>query len=411
MTQNADYEYYVVHFEQPVDHKNPGGPKFLQQVSLLHRTEEAPLVVWTSGYWDYYRDYDVELTQVLNGNQISIEHRYFAESRPEPADWSMLTIEQMAADEHAIINAFRRIYDGAFITSGASKGGMTAIYHRRFYPDDVEGTVPYVAPISFAAPDPRYNAFFDTVGPASCRQAVRDVAIEMLANRRAALVAKAQEQAASKGITYTRIQIGPAVEGSIVSLEWSFWQYYGLTWCDDVPPTTSSDDELWRFLDRISPPKDSGDARIGEFDAYYYQAYFQLGYPDTNVPYLDPYVMYTEADYLGALPTDMPAYDGGAAMQDIDTWVKTKGNRLLFIYGEWDPWTAGKFELGSATESAEFVAAQATHGANLTSLAPADREAAFALLADWTGVTPMLPARTRAAAPPTLPPSLRVPPR
>jgi hypothetical protein len=410
-TQNEGYEYYVLHFEQPVDHANPGGPTFLQEVSLLHRNEDAPLVVWTSGYWDYYHDYDVELTQVLVGNQISIEHRYFAESRPEPADWSKLTIEQMAADEHAIITAFRDVYEGAFITSGASKGGMTAIYHRRFYPDDVEGTVPYVAPISFAAPDTRYNAFFDTVGSATCRQAVRDVAIEMLSKRRAALVAKAQEQAAAENVSYTRIQIGPAVEGSIVSLEWAFWQYYGASWCNRVPATNASDDQMWAFLDRISPPSDNGDDRVGQFDAYYYQAYFQLGYPDAGASYLDPYVMYSDADYANSLPTAMPAYDGGAAMQDIDTWVKTKGNRLLFIYGEWDPWTAGKFDLGNATESAQFVVAQGTHGANLSSLAPADRDTAFALLADWTGVTPMLPARTRALVPPTLPPSLRVPPR
>ena len=37
---------------------------------------------------------------------------------------------------------------------------MTAIYHRRFYPDDVDGTVPYVAPISFGAPDLRYPTTF-----------------------------------------------------------------------------------------------------------------------------------------------------------------------------------------------------------------------------------------------------------
>lgn len=409
-TQNPGFEYYVLHFEQPVDHTVKGGPTFLQEVSLLHRVETAPMIVWTSGYWDYYRDYSVELTQLLAGNQISIEHRYFAESRPDPADWSKLTIEQMAADEHAIIAALRKVYDGAFITSGASKGGMTAIYHRRFYPDDVEGTVPYVAPISFGVPDTRYNAFFDTVGPDACRQAVRDAAKEMLANRRAALEANAQAQATAQGIVYGRIKLGPAVESAIVSLEWSFWQYYGVNSCAKVPAPTASDDDLWSFLDEVSPPSDNGDERVGQFDAYYYQAYFQLGYPDGATPYLDPYIMYTDADYLMALPTEMPAYDNGAAMNDVAEWVKTKGNRLLFIYGEWDPWTAGRFDLGNATDSAQFVVPQGTHGANLRRLTEADRAQAFAMLEDWTGVTPMLPARTlaREVEHPRLPPALRL---
>ena len=56
-------------------------------------------------------------------NQISIEHRFFGESRPEPADWSKCMIEQMAADQHAIIAALRTVYDGACLTTGGSKGG------------------------------------------------------------------------------------------------------------------------------------------------------------------------------------------------------------------------------------------------------------------------------------------------
>lgn len=395
------YRYYTLQFDQPVDHADPGGPHFLQKVSLMHFDVDAPMVAYTSGYWDYYEDRIVELTALLTANQISIEHRYFAGSRPEPADWSKLTIEQMAYDQHAIISALRQVYSGAFVTSGASKGGMTAIYHRRFFPDDVEGTVPYVAPISFGAPDARYNPFLDTLGPADCRQAIRDVAVEMLANRRAAFVAKAQAQATEQAIAYTRIPLEPAVESAVFNLEWSFWQYYGVGFCADVPATSATDDELWTFLDDFSPVSDNSDARVEDFDAYYYQAYFQLGYPDGGAAYLAPYLQFTDADYLGVLPTDQPAYDGGAAMNDIDQWVRNDGNRLLFIYGEWDPWTGGQFQLGDATESALFVQAEGSHNARLSRLAPGDQQAAFAMLEQWTGVAPQLPMQGRALAPST----------
>ncbi|HTL33079.1 MAG TPA: S28 family serine protease [Kofleriaceae bacterium] len=409
-TQNASFTYYVLHFEQPVDHDDPSSPTFLQEVSLLHRNINNPMVVWTSGYWDYYLDHDVELTQLLLGNQISIEHRYFAESRPANPDWSKLTIAQMAADEHAIIDAFRSMYPGAFLTSGGSKGGMTAIYHRRFYPDDVDGTVPYVAPISFGAPDLRYEPFLDTLGPDACRQAVRDLAVEMLAHRRTGMLDKTNAQALAKNYAYTRIPVGPAVESAIVSLEWSFWQYYGVTYCDAVPATTASDDDLFKFLDIISPPSDNSDDQIGAFDAYYFQAYFQLGYPDGGAAYLDTYLMYMDADYDGAFPTAQPAYDDGMAMNDIDQWVRKDGERLLFVYGEWDPWTGGKFELGEAKDSLRLVQGMGTHGSHFTKLADADRKAAFAKLEAWTGVKPMIPARVsaREAEMPRLPPALRL---
>jgi hypothetical protein len=389
-TTTAGFHYYVLHFDQPVDHNDPQSASFLQEVSLLHRDTSRPMIAWTSGYWDYYEDHTVELTTLLEANQISIEHRYFGTSRPSPADWSKLTIDQMAADQHVIISALRMLYDGAFITAGGSKGGMTAVYYRRFFPDDVDGTVPYVAPISFAAPDLRYAPFLDTIGTPECRQAVRDAATEMLANRRAALTTRAVDQAATSGVVYGRIPIDPAVESAIFNIEWSFWQYWGVTQCAMVPAVTATDDEMFKFLDDVSPVTDNGDERIAQFEAYYYQAYFQLGYPDGGATYLDPYLMFTDADYLAALPTAQPAYDNGAAMQDIDQFVKS-GDRLLFIYGEWDPWTAGQFDLGGATDSLRLIQAQGTHGSRLTRLASADRDAAFAKLKAWTGVEPKLP--------------------
>ncbi len=410
-TQTRPYANNVLRFTQPVDHGNHGGPTFQQRVSLLHRDLDAPMIALTSGYWDYYGDNPYELTELLAANQISIEHRYFGESRPDPAEWAHLTIRQMADDQHRIIDALRTVYPGAFLTTGGSKGGMTATYHRRFYPDDVDGTVPYVAPLSFGAPDLRYAGFLDTIGPPACRTAVRAAATEMLQNRRAALLAEAEAQAAEGNHGYTRIAIGPALEASVASLEWAFWQYFGVNFCIQVPSPGASSADLWKFLDLISPVTDNDDASIGRFEAYYHQAYAQLGYPDGGGAYLDPYLMYGDADYDRALPAGIPAYDGGAAMQDIDAFVKGESSRMLFVYGEWDPWTGGKYALGQAADSLLLVQPQGTHGARLGRLAEGDRAAAFDKLLAWTGVAPALPQQRTALAPaprePRLPPAMR----
>lgn len=393
-TQQAGFHYYVLHFTQPVDHDDPSQGTFQQEVSLLHRSDLAPvpMIVQTSGYADYYLDWPVELTRLLAANQVSIEHRYFGQSRPVPTDWTKLTIAQMAADEHEIITALRGIYQGAFVTAGGSKGGMTAVYHRRFYPDDVDGTVAYVAPISFGAPDPRYAAFVDTLGPVGCRQAVRDVATEMLAARRDAMLARAQQQTSS---TYTRVAIGAALEAAIASLEWTFWQYAGVEACGGVPPVTASDDALFAFLDEISPVSDCDDQQLAQFEPYMYQSYAQLGFPDGGAAYLAPFLQYTEADYVNELPTEPPLLDP-AAMRDIADFVAQRGERLLFIYGEWDPWTGGQFTLGNAVDSELLIQPQGTHGARIANLEASDRAAAFAKLQAWTGVAPVVSRVSRA---------------
>ena len=392
--------YYVLHFTQPVDHADPAGPTFQQEVSLLHRDTAAPMVVETDGYWDYTLDSQVELTQMLTANQISIEHRFFSPSRPDPADWSKDTIDQMAGDEHAIVTALKTIYTGPHVATGTSKGGMTALYYRRFFPDDVVATVAYVAPGMSAVPDTRFDGFFDTVGPSDgvCRQAVRDTAARLLGHRNGI-----ETRAQAQGDSYTRLPIGPAVESAIQGFEWTYWQYYGADECASLPAPGVDDDALFAYLSRISPVQAGNDANVAALDAWMFQAYTQLGYPDDPTPYLS--LKYGPADYAGLFPIGTsPAFDGGAAMADIDTFVTTQGARLLFIYGQWDPWFAGAYQLGNATDSLVLVAPEGTHGSRIVDLAPADRDAAVAKLGAWTGVTPDVSAADagRAATPQAL---------
>jgi hypothetical protein len=385
-TEQEEYRYYVLQFTQPVDHHDPSLGTFQQQVSLLHRSSAArvPMIIHTSGYADYVLDRPVELTKLLAANQVSIEHRYFGGSRPVPTDWSKLTIAQAAADEHEIIVALRSVYDGAFLTTGGSKGGMTAVFHRRFYPDDVEGTVAYVAPISFGTPDPRYARHMSMIGGRGCRQAVQDLAVELLSRRREAMYARAESQTEH---SYTRVKLGAALEAAIVALEWTFWQFSGDAGCEMLPPLTADDETLFAFLDKISPVSDSEDAKLAGAEAYYYQSHAELGYPDSCADYLAPYLRYSDSDYLNELPGPPPAHDSNA-MRDIQEYVEEAGDRMLFVYGEWDPWTGGKFALGNASDSVLLTHKKGTHGAKIGHLELSEMELALTMLRRWTGVVP-----------------------
>ncbi|HEY4057866.1 MAG TPA: S28 family serine protease [Kofleriaceae bacterium] len=382
---SGDFEYYVLQFAEPVDHDDPASATFPMEVSLIHRDETKPLVVFTTGYSDYWHDSPWELTYYMGGDQISIEHRFFGTSKPASIDWTKLTIQQMAADQHDIVTKLKTIYTAPMIATGPSKGGMTPVFYRRFYPDDVAGTVPYVAPISFGDPDTRYAAWFDTVGPsATCRQRIKDLAIEMLHNRRAAIVTRAMAQS---GHSYTRIAIGPAVESSIISFEWSFWQYVPSSRCNNLPdPATATDDQLFTLLDSVSPVTDNDDEQVAFFEAYYYQSDYQLGYPsDGTSSYLAPYLMYTDADYAG-ITSATPTYDGGAAMNDVADWLKTSGSKFAFIYGSNDPWTAGKFDLGGATDATLSIASNNNHNSEIHDLEDADHDKVLDQLQAWSGV-------------------------
>lgn len=400
------YSYFVLHFTQPVDHLDPSKGTFKQEVSLLHRDERAPapLIVYTSGYRDDEHETPVELTTLLDANQVSIEHRFYGESRPDTIDWSLLTVEQAAADEHEIIQALHTIYEGAFLSVGESKGGITALLHRSFYPTDVRGMVAYVAPLSFNAPDPRYSEQFEhnLIGDPDCRAAVRALACELLANRRRQMEARAQAEADQGPFTYSRVEIGPAVEAAIAGLEWGFWQIAGDGHCDTLPKVTDSDDKLFEFLKATSPVSEYNDDEIGKYAPYYYQSYAQLGYPADAVSYLTQWMWYDETHYTGELPTIAPAFDS-SAMDQLQMWLEAKetdeydpvtrkrlGKHLLFLYGGWDPWVAGRVVYGEALDAKTLIQPTGNHLTQLATMAPGDQNQAFAYIQRWTGVEPLL---------------------
>ncbi len=385
-TDYSGYRRFTILFEQPVNHDQPDGQKFDQLISLHHRDFDVPMILATTGYSNYFGDYLTEPASLLHGDQLMVEQRFFGDSRPDPADWDQLRIRQAAADHHRIVEAFRTLYPAAWLSTGASKGGMTSVFHRRFYPDDVDGTVAYVAPINFGAPDQRYQSFFDSVGTQSCRDALHQYQRETLI-RRQAMEIRASSDAA--GYTFDFMGgIAQAFESEISGLEWTFWQYAGSQACSYIPSTSASDDELYDFFAWIDGIDGSSDQNIQFFLPYYFQCEVELGYPDYHADYLDDLLVYSEPPLDGIYPEGFDRTYDPTAMTDIADWVASEGNRLLFVYGEYDPWTVGKFELGDATDSYLLTVAQGSHYASIRDLAADDRNLALDALEEWTGVTP-----------------------
>ncbi|WP_438017743.1 S28 family serine protease [Sorangium sp. So ce315] len=398
------YRYFVMDLDQPADHGHPDGDRFRQRVVLHHRDLAAPVVLVTEGYQisPEYQSLE-EPAELLAANQIRVEHRFFTPSRPASEDWSRLTIEQAAADVHRVIAAIRPLYEGRWISTGTSKGGMTSVYHRRFYPADVDGTVAYVAPHSAGISDPRYLDFVAERGDAACRQALQGFQREVLL-RRPAMLDLMEAEAEELGLTYDHLGLERALEVAVVESVFSLWQYRDSSFCERVPTAASADDDVWAFLDEANQPYLWSDPYLSVYEPYHWQAAAELGYPGFAEDHLADLLVYPGAN----VPTSFvlpgagktPAFDPGA-MQDVSAWLTAEGERFLFIYGENDPYTAAAFDLGAARDSHRFIAPGGTHGAVILALAPADQSLALDALAAWTGVRPARP------APSTLRPLLR----
>ncbi|GAA4631974.1 S28 family serine protease [Actinoallomurus vinaceus] len=389
----SGYRWFWLNYRQPVDHRHPERGWFEQRVLLEHKSADLPMVLYTSGYNTPETMFLSEPTGLVGGNQISVEYRFFTPSRPEPAVWKKDTIWQAATDEHRLITALKAIYHGKWISTGASKGGMTATYHKRFYPSDVDGTVAYVAPNDVNnKDDSAYDRFFKNVGTdPKCRTNLESLQRELL-KRRPEILARMSADAEKAGYTWKIIKtVDRAFENSVMDFEWAFWQYHLQSECKDIPATTASTDAIYSYFDTISGALTYTDQGLEPYIPYYYQAGTQLGWPSPQFKHLHPLLRY-ESTYQPRtyVPSDIPMRFDPSAMKDIDHWVRTRATHMMFIYGQNDPWGAEPFRVGPGSrDSAVYVAPGMNHSGRLLAKLPdAQRARATADLLRWAGVSP-----------------------
>lgn len=377
-------------YEQPVDHTDPAKGTFQQRATLLHRDVNAPMVLHTSGYGLWPSTRRSEPATLVDGNQLSTEQRYFNSSTPEPKDWTYLTIKQAADDHHRWVNALKPLYSRKWLSTGASKGGMTSVYHRRFHPADIDATIAYVAPNDMDNDeDSAYTRHMATVGEASCRQRISALQKEMLGPRRERMVARFEAAATAKGHGFSQT-VGSAdagFEAAVIDTGYAFWQYHLAAECSTIPAASASDDTLYRWFDKIVTFDGSTDEGSAGFTTYFYQASTQLGFPNPQYADLAGVLRYRDiATAPNFVPKSitLPPFDK-AAMADVDTWVSTEAERMLFVYGENDPWSAEPFQ-PSDKDSFTYTAPGQHHGATISTLTGGDRSAAQAAVKRWAGV-------------------------
>ena len=173
-------QVYKIRYKQLIDHNNPSKGTFSQKVELGYRNYDSPNVLVTEGYsFDdnnsaYSSSYapQNELAHLLNGNYIYVEHRYFGDSQMyedfdyhQADDWEYLTTKQAADDLHSIVEDFKKVLTGKWLSSGASKGGMTTEMYAYYHPHDIDVYVPRVAPFANSFYDDRlYKFVFEEAG-------------------------------------------------------------------------------------------------------------------------------------------------------------------------------------------------------------------------------------------------------
>ena len=353
---------YELKIKQPLDHFDSSKGFFYQRVFLSHKGFDRPTVIITEGY-SRKQNIIYELTDFLSANQIDVEHRFFGESIPDSLNYEYLNLKQATADLNHIKQLFGKIYSSKWISTGISKGGATTIFYRYFYPDDVDVSVPYVAPINRALEEPRIYNFLDTIGTDDCRSRIKSFQVSLLTKRDKILpLLKFYSMGAKADYTYHTLT--EAFEYTVLEYPFSFWQY-GHD-CDLIPKESASLEEMVEYLISITNITFFSDKTMKTYASHYYQSAAEMGYYGYETKDFEGYLVALPNDenpQATFSPNKMKVNFDGQLLKDVNEWLEKDANKMIYIYGAIDTWTASAVPENEKVDS-EWFFLNGKHHAN-----------------------------------------------
>ncbi len=377
-------EKYVLKIRQNLDTDNAEAGTFNQRVIVGYVGEDRPTVIVTEGYNADYAmspSYIEELSDLFDANMVFCEYRYFGESMPKPTDWNFLTVENSLGDLHNVNTTFRKLFKGKWISTGISKGGQTTMFYRTYYPNDVDVSVSYVAPLNKSVEDGRHEPFLrDEVGTKKERKAVHNAQLEMF-KRKSSLVEMLEKKVKADGLNFN-LPLDEIFDYELMEYPFAFWQWG--TPVSEIPSSKDSDEVWFEHLMKVSGPDYF--SVPGRYLSFNMQALRELGYYGYEIdPDFKKYCSISSTkDYLRRLmiPESMGewrnvSFDPTLYNKTVE-YLKNNDPKHIFIYGEIDPWTAsgvaGWLDCSGKQNMRVYVQPRGSHKARIGNM-PEDMKA------------------------------------
>lgn len=377
-------EKYVLKIRQNLDTDNAEVGTFNQRVIVGYVGEDRPTVIVTEGYNADYAmspSYIEELSDLFDANMVFCEYRYFGESMPKPTDWNFLTVENSLGDLHNVNTTFRKLFKGKWISTGISKGGQTTMFYRTYYPNDVDVSVSYVAPLNKSVEDGRHEPFLrDEVGTKKERKAVHNAQLEMF-KRKSSLVEMLEKKVKADGLNFN-LPLDEIFDYELMEYPFAFWQWG--TPVSEIPSSKDSDEVWFEHLMKVSGPDYF--SVPGRYLSFNMQALRELGYYGYEIdPDFKKYCSISSTkDYLRRLmiPESMGEWRNVSFEPTLYNktveYLKNNDPKHIFIYGEIDPWTAsgvaGWLDCSGKQNMRVYVQPRGSHKARIGNM-PEDMKA------------------------------------
>jgi hypothetical protein len=382
-------EKYVIKVKQNVDGTDDSKGTFDQRVIVGFRGYDRPTVIVTEGYSaDYSLNprYEEELCRLFNANLVFCEYRYFSESVPSPCNWDYMTVDNSLLDLHNVRQTLGELFTGKWISTGISKGGQTTMFYRATFPDDVDVSVSYVAPLNKNVEDGRHEPFlYKKVGTREERATILNAQREIL-KRKPQLIRQFEDYCNDKGYKYNA-SIGEIYDYCVLEYPFALWQWG--TPVSTIPSADSSNDAWFAHFIKTSSPDYF--SCPNQYLPFFVQAARELGYYGYSTKGLEDVCdLKNTKGYLNKLmlPKGLSniKFDKSLYKRTVKFLEKNDPTHI-FIYGEIDPWTAsgvaGWLDCSNKENMRVYVQPRGSHTARISNMPENTKNEIISIITNW----------------------------
>ena len=397
-------ECYKVFFNQPIDHENPSAGTMKQKALMFIKGFDRPTVLYTRGYSvpDYFKDRicNLDISANMDANLIVVEHRYFGDSKNlSDTKWDYLTIEQAAADHHAIFEPLKKILPKEWISTGTSKDGMTSLFYRYFYPDDMTVTTAFCSPFMTSLYYKPVGTYLDSESGSDaerdnmhkiCFKLYEDWGHGGLYNTYIQMCKDYNEQLKALHPEQTEPWFQDDMDTYLYALQEFFFGQFSYHTADERAlniPSADADTEvildyiyfrdiltqndLWKYDSPMMKPVDEEDFYWKDRDdyPYYIQTAKQLG------QYTHDFSRYHGLIDVGQNPNPSALFDQDCWLYDTydnsrivdmrENFIPNTDCPILFYYAKSDPWTGARPDKINKNTSMMLIGERGVHNQDL----------------------------------------------
>ncbi len=404
---------YVVTFEQLLDHEDRSAGTFPQRVEVGIVDGAKCNVMETDGsllldHWVRADDAH-ELCSIAEGNYIHVEHRFFGASRPQDMSnddveyWQYMTSKNAADDYHRIHEELSRVLEGPWVATGTGRGGEVCAAYAYYHPSDMDLIMPYSGSFSDGLEDDRmYEFVYTGIGDQrygakkakEYRDLVTSFQVELMRNK-ATLAPMLRQLCESQGSSYrTNVTDGMLFDMAVLEMAVREWQF------NQESSTHQYLDVSFGSMRQILEKPEGSDAEVKEKQQAEVMFLYALSSPGDWAPtficwpcYVGAVTEYGHYHYdfsylreacrkagIGDVLTVRPeeedgllrkvvltpeqrrafTYDG-TLREGIAKWIDATDTRMVFVYGNSDPWYALRMHDTDNPNVRLFVSGEKAH--------------------------------------------------